>query len=247
MIAPYSDKKIELILKGKTASKPYIDITTNIMKVFGARIKNNNYRTFVINNQEKYKPKKYYIEGDASNASYFMAAAAVTKSKIKINGLNTNSHQGDIKFISVLKQLGCKIHSGKNYIEVTGNEIKSISIDMNEMPDLVQTLSVILLFSKGKSSIKNVYNLRFKECDRLFALSTELRKLGMNVKEMKSGIQIEPKRIIPAYIDTYNDHRMAMSFSVAGLKIKGVTIKNTSCVNKSFPNYWKIFNNTFYK
>ena len=246
MIAPYSENRIELILKGKCTSKPYIDITMDVMKRFGARIKNNNYKTFIVSNK-KYSPTKYCIEGDASNASYFMAAAAITKSKIKINGLNTNSLQGDIKFLSLLEQLGCEVCRGKNYVEVIGKEIKPISIDMNEMPDLVQTLSVILIFSKGKSTIKNIHNLRFKECDRISTLSTELLKLGVEVKEMKSGLQIEPKKIIPASIETYNDHRMAMSFSVAGLKIKDINIENPHCVNKSFPNYWKVFKNTFYK
>ena len=247
MIAPYSEKKVELTLKGKGTSKPYIDITSDVMKKFGAQIRNNNYKTFIVNNKKKYNPTEYTIEGDASNVSYFMAAAAITKSKIKINGLNRKSLQGDIKFLSVLEQLGCKVNRYKNYIEVIGGDVKPISIDMNQMPDLVQTLSVILIFSNGKSIIKNIGNLRFKECDRFFALSTELRKIGVAVKEMKSALQIEPKKIISAPIETYNDHRMAMSFAIAGLKIKGISIKNPTCVNKSFPNYWETFKNTFYK
>jgi 3-phosphoshikimate 1-carboxyvinyltransferase len=247
MVTPYSEKRIELILKGKITSKPYLDITMYIMKKFGAKIKNNNYESFIVSNRKKYNPTKYIVEGDFSNASYFMAAAAITKSKMRINGLNTKSLQGDIKFLSILEQLGCETHKGKNYIEVIGKEIKPISIDMSEMPDIVQTLATILIFSNGKSYIKNIDNLRFKECDRIYALSTELIKIGVWVKEMKSGLQIEPKKIIAAPIETYNDHRMAMSFSIAGLKIKGITIKNPTCVNKSFPNYWNIFRNTFYQ
>ena len=252
MVAPYFEKKAKLIVKEKSVSKPYIDMTLDVMKKFGAELRNDDYKTFIVNNSKKYHPIEYTIEGDASNASYFMAAATITKSKIRIKGLNPKSLQSDIKFLSILERLGCETHICKNYIEVTGKEIKPISIDMNEMPDLVQTLAIILIFSKGKSYIKNIGNLRFKECDRLSALSTELRKLGVRVKEMKSALQIESSFNLSmscqaVSIETYNDHRMAMSFSIAGLKIEGITIKNPNCVAKSFPNYWKVFKNTFYK
>ena len=246
MIAPYAENPIELTLKGKTTSKPYLDITMEVMTRFGAKIKNTEYEKFVITNRSKYKPRNYYIEGDASNASYFMAAAAITKSKIRINGLNPDTVQGDIKFLSVLEEMGCKIVTGKDFVEVTGGYLYSIDVNMNEIPDLVQTLAVILLFAEGKSYIRNVANLRFKECDRLSALTHELRSIGASVKEMQSGLMIFPCNQKRTLIKTYNDHRMAMSFAVAGLKISGIEIDNPDCVNKSFPDYWKVFKKTFY-
>jgi 3-phosphoshikimate 1-carboxyvinyltransferase len=246
MIAPNVKNQITINLKDKVTSKPYIDITMKVMKDFGAKVKNEDYKKITISNLYKYIPQKYYIESDASNASYFMAAAAVTKSKIKILGLNSNSVQGDIKFLDILKKMGCKIIKRSDFIEIIGDRLKGIDIDMNEMPDLVPTLAVVALFAEGKTIIRNVQNLRFKECDRLSALRNELTKIGAKVKELNSGLVITPKELKPAVIETYNDHRIAMSFSIAGLKIDGIKINNPQCVKKSFPDYWKIFKNTFY-
>jgi len=246
MIAPFAENQMIINLKGKVTSKPYIDITTKVMKDFGISIKNEDYKKIIISNKRKYVPKNYYIESDASNASYFMAAAAITGTAIKIYGLNLNSVQGDIKFINILKKMGCKINKGSNYVEVIGSKLKGIEVDMNEMPDLVPTLAVIAIFAEGKTIIRNVENLRYKECDRLNALYKELTKIGAIVKELKSGLIIKPNELKPVLISTYNDHRMAMSFSIAGLRINGLEIENPQCVKKSFPNYWKIFKKTFY-
>ena len=246
MIAPFAEKQMVINLKGKVTSKPYIDITTKVMQDFGASIKNIDYKKIIISNSKKYFPQNYYVESDASNASYFMAAAAITESAVKIYGLNLNSIQGDIKFINILKKMGCKVNIGTNYIEVIGSKLKGIDVDMNEMPDLVPTLAVIAIFAKGNTVIRNVENLRYKECDRLNALYKELTKIGASVKELKSGLIIKPNELRPALISTYNDHRMAMSFSIAGLRIDGLEIENPQCVKKSFPDYWKVFKKTFY-
>jgi len=246
MIAPYANEPIEITLAGKPTSLPYLDITIDVMKRFGGKIKNNKYASFEIQNKAKYKSTDYFIEGDASNASYFMAAAAITKSEIRINGLNPDTSQGDIKFLSVLEEMGCTIFTEDDYVEVIGADLKAIDVNMNEIPDVVQTLAVISLFANGKSYIRNVANLRVKECDRLSALAAELIKLGANVTEMKDGLVIESRQIKSALINTYNDHRMAMSFSILGLKVPGIEIENPECVNKSFPDYWKVFKKTFY-
>ncbi len=246
MIAPYADEPVEITLTGKITSKPYIDITCDVMKQFGGKVINNNYKTISIDNKKKYSGKKYSIEGDASNSSYFMAAAAITKSKIRINNLNPDTVQGDIKFLSVLEEMGCSIYTGENFVEVIGSDLKGIDVNMNEIPDIVQTLAVVSLFAKGKTIIRNVGNLRFKECDRLSALTAEIKKIGPDVQEMKTGLIINPSATSSSKIKTYNDHRMAMSFSILGLKVPGIEIENPECVKKSFPDYWKIFKSTFY-
>jgi 3-phosphoshikimate 1-carboxyvinyltransferase len=246
MIAPFAKKPIELALIGNPTSKPYLDITMEVMKRFGVKVKNYDYQKFIISNNSKYKSVNYFIEGDASNASYFMAAAAITHSTIRINGIDPETVQGDIKFLSVLEEMGCEIYTGEDNVEITGGPLQPIDVNMNEIPDLVPTLAVIMLFTKGKNYIRNVANLRYKECDRLTALTNELRKIGATVEEMKSGLMISSNLLKPASINTYNDHRMAMSFSIAGLKIDGIEIENPECVNKSFPDYWNVFNKTFY-
>ena len=198
-------------------------------------------------NSRKYKAKNYKIEGDASNSSYFFAAAAITKGKVMVKNINPNSKQGDIKFVDILKKMGCGVRKGRNLIQVEGYELKSIDIDMNEMPDVVPTLAVTSLFADSTTTIRNVQNLRFKETDRLKALAFELRKIGANVEEMQDGLRIKRRRLQKAIIETYNDHRMAMSFALAGLVINGVKIKNPACVGKSFPDFWHKFNELYKK
>jgi len=208
------------------------------MKKFGVKVINKRYKKFIVKKQE-YKAREYFIESDASNASYFFAAAAITQGRIKVTNINPNSAQGDIKFADALHRMGCKVNKGKDFIIVEGKPLKALRIDMNSMPDTVQTLAVVALFAKGRTKIYNVPNLRIKETDRIKALANELRKIGASVKEKKDGLEIEPKLQKSAEIETYNDHRMAMSFAVAGLRIKGIRIKNPSCVNKSFPGFFR--------
>lgn len=242
MCAPYAKKNVEISIIGDLASKPYADITLDIMKSFGASIKNKEYKKFFIKNNAKYKPKTYKVEGDASSASYFFAAAAITKGRVRVNNINPNSKQGDIKFADLLKNMGCSIKKGRSFIEIKGNRLKSISADMNQMPDIVPTLAVTSIFADSATVIRNVPNLRFKETDRLRALAIELRKIGANIEETHDGLKIKRRRLKKAIIETYNDHRIAMSFAVAGLVINGIRIKNPACVNKSFPDFWERFN-----
>lgn len=248
MCAPYAKKGIEIIIEGELASKPYADITIDVMKSFGVAAKNIDYSRFIISNKIKYKPKSYKVEGDASSASYFFAAAAITKGKIMVKNVNPYSIQGDIKFVELLEKMGCTIRKGKDFIEVNGQErsLKGIEVDMNGMPDAVPTLAVTSMFADSTTTIRNVPNLRFKETDRLRALASELRKIGANVEEMQDGLKIKRRRLQKAVIETYNDHRMAMSFAIAGLAINGIRIKNPKCVSKSFPDFWERFNSLYH-
>ena len=247
MCAPYAKKDVSIKVIGKITSRPYLDITLDVMKNFGVNVKNSNYKNFIVKAGMGYVAKNYKIEGDASNASYFWAAAAVTKGKVMVKNINPGSKQGDIKFADVLKRMGCVVKKGGDFIKVEGSGLKSLEIDMNEMPDLVPTLAVTSVFAGSTTTIRNVPNLRLKETDRLRALAFELRKIGANVDEMTDGLKIKRRRLQKAIIETYNDHRMAMSFAVAGLAISGIRIKNPACVNKSFPDFWEKFKELYKK
>jgi 3-phosphoshikimate 1-carboxyvinyltransferase len=244
--APYAENDVIIKVEGSVTSKPYIDITLDIMKHFNVNVENNNYLEYHIKSGNYYKGKKYKIEGDASNASYFFAAAAITEGTMEVRNLPPTSKQGDLKLIEVLQKMGCKLVYKKNSIIISGGELKGIDVDMNTMPDVVPTLAIVACFAKGETNIFNAENLRIKESDRIKAVCSELSKIGAKVIEKKDGMTIIPDRLHGATIETYNDHRIAMSFSIAGLKIPGIKITNPACVNKSFPEYWKVFKKTFY-
>jgi len=245
LCSPYSNGEVSIKSTGQISSESYIDLTIDTMADFGVKVKkgvtvkNREYRI----NPGRYKSKKYLIEGDYSNASYFMAAAAISRSKLRINNLLKYSDQGDKGFINILKRMGCRIAVSDKYVEVVGNTLKGINVDMNKMPDIVPTLAVLAVFAKGKTRIRNIAHLRIKESDRISVLALNLRKFGVNVKEYKNEIiVIHPKtlRKNPIVIDPHNDHRMAMAFSLMGFNNK-VIIKNPACVDKSFPEFFKIF------
>ncbi len=238
MVAPYAEKDTEIEITDELTSKPFIDMTIDIMKSFGIKPENREYKKFTVKSGQKYTAKDYAVEGDYSNASYFFAAAAITKGKIKVTGINPESAQGDKKFLDLLERMGCKVKKGENWIQVTGSELKGIDADMNSMPDVAQTLAVVAAFAKGKTTIRNIGNLRIKETDRIKAMATELRKIGAKATETENGLIIEPGKLHGANIETYNDHRMAMSFAIAGLAIPGITIKGAECVSKTFPEFF---------
>lgn len=242
MCAPYAKKAVTINIAGNLTSKPYIDITLDVMKNFGVGVKNQNYKRFTIKNTKKYEPRTYKIEGDASSASYFFAAAAITRGRVMVKNINPSSKQGDIKFLEILKRMGCGVRKGKDFVEVKGESLKGIDVEMSNMPDIVPTLAVTSVFADGPTIIRNVANLKYKETDRLKALAFELRKIGANVEERQGGLAIKRKRLQKAVIETYNDHRMAMSFAIAGLAVNGIRIKNPNCVAKSFPDFWEKFN-----
>ncbi len=239
MVAPYAQKDVNIEVAGSLASKPYVDITQDVISAFGVEIRNQEYRSFFIKAGQRYLPKKYRIEGDASNASYFFSAAAVCKGRVRVNNLNPATIQGDIRFLDILERMGCCVTRGEDWIEVLGGELYGIEIDMNEMPDLVPTLAVTAAFARGKTVIQSIKHLRLKESDRIHALAVELSKMGIRVNELADGLEIEGGKPHGTEIETYDDHRMAMSFAVAGLAVPGIRIKGERCVDKSFPEFWE--------
>jgi 3-phosphoshikimate 1-carboxyvinyltransferase len=237
--SPYAKKDVLIKVNGELTSRPYIDLTIDLMRIFGVNVENNSYSSFFIKSGNGYRAREYTIESDMTSATYFFAAAAITGGKVKIENLNIATMQGDIKFVDILKKMGCIVLKGENFIEVEGGGLTGINVNMNKMPDAVQTLAVTSLFARGETRITGVSNLRIKETDRIKALATELSRLGAQVRELDDGLVIIPGKLQAAEIVTYDDHRMAMSFALAGLKIHGIRIKNPGCVNKSFPDFFK--------
>lgn len=235
------DSTIEIV--GELVSKPYIDITLDTMRKFGITVENNNYQTFVVKGSQCYvAPGKFLVEGDASSASYFLAAGAIKGGTVKVTGIGKNSIQGDIKFAEVLEKMGAKIVWADDYIEVSGAPLHGVDLDMNHIPDAAMTIATTALFATGTTSIRNIYNWRVKETDRLAAMSCELRKVGAEVEEGHDYITITPpSQLIHAEIDTYNDHRVAMCFSLVALSDTPVTINDPNCTAKTFPDYFSRF------
>jgi len=239
LVAPYAQKDVTLQVVGPLASKPYVDITLAAMSAFGVGIRNQGYRSFFIQAGQRYRPQRYRVEGDASNASYFFSAAAVCRGRVEVRNLNPASLQGDFGFLDILERMGCRVNRGGDWVEVQGGKLHGIEINMNEMPDLVPTLAVTAAFAQGRTVIQNIGHLRLKESDRIHALATELSKMGVRVDEKKDGLGIEGGRPHGAEIETYDDHRMAMSFAIAGLAVPGIRILGERCVDKSFPEFWE--------
>ncbi|GJL79602.1 MAG: 3-phosphoshikimate 1-carboxyvinyltransferase [Nitrospinaceae bacterium] len=240
--APYFKNDTIIEIQGDLTSKSYADITLDIMRAFGIRVENENYLRFHVASGQRYRAQDYRVEGDWSSASYFLAVAAVTGGEITLTGLNPDSVQGDAGFLNVLQQMGCQIVKSAKNIRLKGNPLKGITINMNSMPDAVQTLAVTALFAEGETVINGIGNLRIKETDRIQALATELSRLGARVKSGDDFLAVDPGETYKATeVETYDDHRMAMSFAIAGLKIPGLKIKNPKCVEKSFPDFFERF------
>jgi 3-phosphoshikimate 1-carboxyvinyltransferase len=239
--APYFQNDTHIEIQGELTSKSYADITLDIMRSFEVHVINESYQSFQVKAGQGYRPRTYRVEGDWSSASYFLASAAVTGGEIHLSQLNPESVQGDAGFLEVLAQMGCEVTKSANKISLRGNPLRGITINMNSMPDVVQTLAVVALFAEGPTRISGIGNLRIKETDRIAALETELTRLGARVETSDDTLVIHPENYKGCAIETYNDHRMAMSFAVAGLKIPGVQILNPSCVEKSFPDFFDRF------
>ncbi|MBI5184995.1 MAG: 3-phosphoshikimate 1-carboxyvinyltransferase [Nitrospinae bacterium] len=238
---PAFGKEFTIEIEGKLTSASYIDLTLDIMAGFGVSVERKGTSSFFIKGGQRYRAGRYRVPGDASSASYFFAAAAVTGGRVTVHGIQPDTPQGDIQFLSLLRQMGCEVENGEDSITVTGGRLKGVQADMNLMPDAVQTAAVTAIFAEGETRITNVGNLRIKETDRLAALSRELKKLGAGVGEGADWLAVRPGSYHGARIETYNDHRMAMSFAVAGLKIPGVIIEDPDCVKKSFPNFFEVW------
>lgn len=241
LAAPYARRDVEVEVIGDLVSKPYVDMTLAGMKDFGVEVWRDGYERFRVRAGQGYKGRVYDVEPDASNASYFFAAAALTGGRVRVMRLNLASAQGDVHFVDALERMGCRVEAGQDFIEVRGPErLRGIEVDMNAMPDLAQTLAALAPFAEGSTTIRNVGSMRIKETDRIAAAVTELRKLGVQAVELPDGLVIHPaERLLPATIDTYDDHRMAMSFALVGLKVEGVVINDPGCVSKTFPGYFE--------
>lgn len=241
MTAPLAPEDTTIRVKGELVSKPYIDITLNLMKTFGVDIANHHYQQFVVKGGQQYhSPGRYLVEGDASSASYFLAAGAIKGGTVKVTGIGRKSMQGDIRFADVLEKMGATITWGDDFIACTRGELHAIDMDMNHIPDAAMTIATTALFAKGTTTLRNIYNWRVKETDRLFAMATELRKVGAEVEEGHDYIRITPPaKLHHADIGTYNDHRMAMCFSLVALSDTPVTILDPKCTAKTFPDYFE--------
>jgi 3-phosphoshikimate 1-carboxyvinyltransferase len=242
MVAPYAQNPIEVTLSTELNSKPYVDMTIAIMKEFGVEIERHGYERFIIRPSFFFPLSSYSIESDASAASYFFAAPAICGGIVRVENISRKSLQGDIALLDVLKQMGCQITEGENFIEVTGAvSLRGVDVDMRDIPDAAQTLAAIAPFASSPTRIRGIASARLKETDRVSATCTELIRLGVQVEEHEDGMTIYPcSNIQPASIQTYNDHRMAMAFSLVGLRSDGIRIENPSCVSKTFPNFFKV-------
>ncbi len=241
MVAPLIGN-VTIKVIGEQASQPFIDTTIHIMKEFGVKVINDNYKQYTIQSGQKYNnPTEYLVETDATAASYFWGIAAITKSKIKILHLSPNSKQGDVRFADILEQMGCKVTKNlkADWIEIEGpNMLHSVNVNMNTMPDVVPTLAVIAAFAKGKTELTGLSHLKGKESDRIEAPKTELEKMGVKTQTSDNSSTIFGTSPHGAFIETHGDHRIAMAFAIAGAKISGMQIINPEVVNKSFPNFW---------
>jgi 3-phosphoshikimate 1-carboxyvinyltransferase len=239
MAAPCASGPVELSVRGELVSRPYVAMTVRVMEAFGVSVSSAWDPPFRIPAGQTYRATSYAIEPDASAASYFFAAAAVAGGRVTVEGLSRASLQGDVAFCDCLRQMGCEVTEGENRLTVTGKPLRGIDVDMNAISDTVQTLSAVALFAAGPTTITHVGHVRHKETDRLAALATELRKFGAAVEERADGLRITPGALHGAEIDTYDDHRMAMSLALVGLKVPGVVIRDPGCTAKTYPRFFE--------
>ncbi|MCZ6502865.1 MAG: 3-phosphoshikimate 1-carboxyvinyltransferase [Gammaproteobacteria bacterium] len=241
MSLPLTATRSTIVVIGEQVSKPYLDITLDIMERFGVTASHKDYQEFDIPGGQQYQsPGSYMIEGDASSASYFFGAAAIGGS-VRVNGLGKDSIQGDLAFIDVIEQMGATVIRNTDWIEVRKAPLKGVDVDLNHIPDAAMTIATVALFAQGPTRIRNIYNWRVKETDRMHAMATELRKLGAIVETGNDYIVIEPPQELNSVdIDTYGDHRVAMSFSLAALGNKAIKINDPECTRKTFPDYFDV-------
>jgi 3-phosphoshikimate 1-carboxyvinyltransferase len=245
MVAPYARENVELEITTNLNSQPYVDMTLDLMAEFGVEIERGDYKCFLIK-PNQYSPRdSFWIEPDASAAATFFAAPALCGGSVCVEGLGRSSTQGDIRFLEILAQMGCGIQEGGRGITVSappaGQTLQGVDVDMSAMPDTAQTLAVIAPFASAPTHICGIASARYKECDRIAATVTELRRLGVQVDEHEDGLTIYPTETIqPAIVQTYNDHRMAMAFALLGLRVPGVQIENPGCVSKTFPEFFQV-------
>jgi 3-phosphoshikimate 1-carboxyvinyltransferase len=244
MALPLCGRPSRIEVQGELISKPYVEITLNVMRRFGIEVKRTGWRYFDVPAAAYRSPGKIFVEGDASSASYFLAAGAIGGGPVRVEGVGRDSIQGDVRFTEVLERMGARVSLFEDAIEVEGGKakLKPIDMDLNHIPDAAMTAAVMALFAEGRSTLRNIASWRVKETDRLSAMATELRKLGADVQEGADFLKIAPGTLKPGVaIDTYDDHRMAMSFALVSLGGVPVTINDPGCVAKTFPDYFQAF------
>ena len=241
MVVPYAERDVVIEVHDTLVSVPYVDMTLDIMTHFSVRVDNQGYRRFVIPGQQCYEAMDYTIEGDASSATYFWGLAALLGQQMSIANVPAASSQADLQFLRVLERMGCTVSRQDGLVISGPAQLQALgTVDLNALPDAAMTVAVLAAFCQGTTRICNVANLRLKETDRLHALATELRKIGVEVQECADGLQIDgaPERLHGADIATYDDHRMAMCFGMAGVRLPGIRIQEPACVSKTYPSFW---------
>ncbi len=238
MAVPCAREPVEIVVRGRLVSEPYVAMTLGVMGAFGIEVEHEGFQRFRVPAGQPYRAREYRIEPDASAASYFFAAAAVTGGRVTVEGLSRKSLQGDVAFCECLRRMGCRVEYGAQSITVEGAPLRGIEVDMNAISDTVPTLAAVALFADGPTTITGVGHIRHKETDRLAAVAAELRRLGAAVDEHADGLVIRPGPLHGAQIQTYDDHRMAMSFALVGLRVPGVRILDPLCTAKTYPGFF---------
>ncbi|WP_319406335.1 3-phosphoshikimate 1-carboxyvinyltransferase [uncultured Desulfosarcina sp.] len=241
LMAPCTPKGMSITVSHGPVSRPYVDMTVDILERFGIRVQRDGYTRFDIDGGQTYRAGNYTVEPDASQAGYFWGAAAITGGSVTVKGVSIDSTQGDVGLVRVLEQMGCRVNHGAEGITVTGGELRAVTVDMADMPDMVPTLAVVAAFADGTTVIENVSHLKAKESDRLASTCAELKKMGIAAIAENDRLRVTGGAPGGASIETYDDHRIAMSFAMAGLMTPGVMIKEPQCVEKSFPNFWEVW------
>jgi len=241
LIAPCTREGIDIEVIEGPVSKPYIDMTIQVMAACGIHVERSGYTLFKVAGGQTYQPGKYVVEPDCSQAGYFWAAAAVSGAGVKVRDITLDSLQGDIRLLKLFEAMGCRVQQEDNGIRLMGGTLNAIDVDMSDLPDMVPTLAVVSAFASGTTRIRNVAHLKVKESDRLASVADGLTRMGISATCTDDGLVVEGGRPHGAEIDTYDDHRIAMSFAVAGLVTPGVIIRDKHCVEKSFPDFWEVF------
>ena len=245
LMAPLTQSGLDIQVARGPVSKPYIDLTIAIMQDFSVQVDRDGYDHFRVAGGQRYRDGEYSVEPDVSNASYFWAAGAITGKAIKVCGIRGDSLQGDLHILPLFEAMGCQVIREPDGITVVGGTLKPIESDMGDMPDMVPTMAVVAAYAAGTSCIRNVAHLKAKECDRLAAVIAELNAMGIHANSSGEDLYIQGGQPVAADIETYNDHRIAMSFAVAGLRAPGTRIRNPGCVEKSFPTFWEVYESLF--
>lgn len=241
MMGALLENGLDITLDNPPVSSPYIDLTLDIMKKFNVNASQLSDLHYRVQGGQAYEPGRFTVEPDLSNAGYFWAIGAVTGKMIFVENISLDSLQGDLNQVRILEQMGCRLQVEENRIGICGQSLKGVDVDMADTPDAVPAIAVVASFAEGTTRIRNIGHLRVKECDRIDAVSSQLMKLGVTVTQGEDYMEIIGGSHHGATIETFNDHRIAMAFSIPGLLVDGIEIENPSCVEKSFPNYWDIF------